>query len=123
MIDDMQSHVEYIIRLISTALFESHLTKADIVIHGGNFKNDVFELNGYCWCDGNRADHLEGCPPNFNIRLDLNDYLTVSWYKHLGRSTKQSPQVDCFKALEILSKCVESIKRQMFMDEIDIKRE
>jgi hypothetical protein len=46
------------------------------------FKNGVFAMRCYCWCDGAREGHEGGCPPNFE---HFQSGLSMSWYKHAGR--------------------------------------
>lgn len=40
---------------------------------GSHYKTDKFEMNAYCWCDGER--HKKGCPPNFKWRDVI-----INWY-------------------------------------------
>ena len=32
---------------------------------GGTFKNNVFSMESYCYCDGTTEGHSEACPPYF----------------------------------------------------------
>jgi hypothetical protein len=46
------------------------------------FENEVFAMRTYCWCEGDKLDHADGCPPNFEYKK--GDF-SAEWYKHIGR--------------------------------------
>jgi len=72
---------------------------------GDSYENAVFKMRAYCWCDGDRAGHENGCPPNFEWR----DF-KATWYKHAGRSNSQNRQLTDVEIAEMLSECMESMK-------------
>lgn len=73
------------------------------------FENDVFVIRSYCWCDGGKPGHEEGCPPNFEHK---KTGFQACWYKHIGRGASQNQRLnrsgpawryilmDCLRSLE-----------------------
>lgn len=71
------------------------------------FSNDTFSMRTYCWCDGDRIGHQDGCPPNF---IHNRTGIEVSWYKHSSRGI--TANVDWLSALtwhRIVNECIESV--------------
>jgi hypothetical protein len=115
--DELQSFVENGLRVLGDLI----ATKTN----GGNpcdnvaahYKNSVFEMNSFCWCDG-EGEHETACPPNFRFEYKGEDILPikhpredfeVNWYKYLGRGTTQSRQVSAKEWADILQRCINSI--------------
>ena len=69
---------------------------------GASFKNDIFEISAYCWCDGER--HPDGCPPNFKC----GDF-SAEWYKHVNRGFIQSRPISALEWVDIMIKCLGSL--------------
>ncbi len=77
------------------------------------FRNDVFAVRDYCWCDGlihaETEEGLPNCPPNFE---HFASGITGEWYKYLGRDTRWSRYVSGAEALAILGDCIRSLPNQ-----------
>lgn len=74
---------------------------------GASFRNEVFELNAYCWCsdsEDGKGLHKEGCPPNF-VYGDLK----VTWYKHINRGTSQNKTLTLDEIEDMRRKCIDSV--------------
>lgn len=70
-----------------------------------SFVTPTFEMLDYCWCDGDRGDHRNGCPPNFRWR-DVR----VNWYKHIGRGMSANRDVPPEEIAEMLVECLEVVR-------------
>lgn len=62
-----------------------------------------FTVRPYCWCDG--RTHPEGCPPNFTWRN-----VTISWYKHAGRSMSSNVDLTPDMISEMLNDCLKCLR-------------
>ena len=51
------------------------------------YENDIFYMSSFCWCEGGREGHENGCPPNFIYKVNG---MCISWYKHAGRGIRAS---------------------------------
>lgn len=72
------------------------------------FMNDVFVLRSYCWCDGEKEGHEEGCPPNFE---HFKTGLKISWYKHAGRGiTANREEIPAMEWFNIVADCCYSVE-------------
>jgi len=71
--------------------------------NGGHYKTDKFEMNAYCWCDG--EEHKESCPPNFKWRDVI-----INWYKYLGRGTSSNTDLTPDLIATMLEDCLASIR-------------
>jgi hypothetical protein len=69
-----------------------------------NFENDVFAMRAYCWCDGEREGHEDGCPPNFE-----SAGLKVSWYKHARRGNSADREITAAQWQTIFTRCLNSL--------------
>ena len=74
---------------------------------GVNFKNEVFEVHPYCWCDD------EDCPqcghatqPNFRHKPSG---LEIQWYKYPLRNSYANRTVTLAEFRAIIDGCVNSI--------------
>ena len=74
------------------------------------YESDIFDMRTYCWCDGDREGHENGCPPNFKHH---DSGLILNWYKHCGRgitSNKEINQEITKKEwFNILQECMDSL--------------
>ena len=61
------------LRLIASAIQQKRGDEAPLTANDYNdpFKNEVFYMSAYCWCDGGAEGHEDGCPPNFSTSLGL----------------------------------------------------
>ena len=75
------------------------------------FRNEVFAIRDYCWCDGalhpRDEDDLPVCPPEFE---HFASGVSGEWYKYLGRDTRFSREVSAEEAVAILVDCMASIR-------------
>lgn len=71
---------------------------------GAEYVNNVFQMRSYCWCDGDREGHENGCPPNF----EHGDF-AVSWYKHSHRGSSCSRIISRGEWWAIVRECVDSV--------------
>ena len=77
---------------------------------GASFKNGTFELNAYCWCDGEQ--HPDGCPPNFKC----GDF-SAEWYNHVNRGFIQSRRISAQEWGDIIIKCIGSLRNNIRKEE------
>ncbi len=70
------------------------------------FKNGVFAMRCYCWCDGNREGHENGCPPNFE---HFKSGVSMSWYKHAGRGATVNRVPSKQEWVKIMESCRSSV--------------
>ena len=73
---------------------------------GEDFENDAFIMRTYCWCDGDRPGHNNGCPPNF---VHKETGFTCAWYKHVGRGNTQSAELGGMAWKAMLVDCLTSL--------------
>lgn len=79
-------------------------------IGGEAFTNDVFQMEAYCWCDGERAGHERQCPPNFFFPGTTEiEPVIIRWYKHSTRGTTINREVSREEWWKILRACMDSI--------------
>lgn len=71
----------------------------------GEFKNDVFAIRSYCWCDSGKG-HEEGCPPNFE---HFKSGIQAAWYKHSRRSPSVSTIPTSAEWRAIVRECEDSL--------------
>lgn len=77
-----------------------------------DYEGAVFAYRPYCWCDGDKEGHEEGCPPNF---VHYSSGLEISWYKHEGRGiTANKTELKPMAWWDILADCVQEIKDYPF---------
>lgn len=74
---------------------------------GDQFENDTFIMKNYCWCDGDREGHEEGCPPNF-VHKPTN--LIITWYKHCGRGITANQELTYLEWSKIVENCTQSLE-------------
>lgn len=68
------------------------------------WEGEVFQMRCYCWCDGERADHKDGCPPNFHY---APTGFQATWYKHASRGEScSSPVPSPVEWGQIVAACV-----------------
>lgn len=71
------------------------------------FRNEIFDMRTYCWCDGSTEGHEDACPPNF---LHKPSGLSITWYKHAGRGiTANVEWLTTKQWYSIVNECIESI--------------
>lgn len=71
--------------------------------------NDIFALRSYCWCDGEREGHEDGCPPNFE---HFASGFKAFWYKHSSRGESCNRQLDRTEWMKIQRECEDWILQQ-----------
>ena len=69
------------------------------------FECPVFSMRTYCWCDGDRPGHEDGCPPNFQHKSGL----VIEWYKYLGRGTQMNRSLTVKEWCAIMRECLEAV--------------
>ena len=75
--------------------------------HGGSpIVTPVFEMHGYCWCDGEREGHDDGCPPNF---IHHPSGLELNWYKHASRGETCNRVPTAVEWAGILAECIAEV--------------
>jgi len=70
------------------------------------YVNAVFAMRTHCWCGGLRFGHEERCPPNFQ---HFPTGLSLTWYKHAGRSSALNKGIDKKEWRRIAEECVLSV--------------
>lgn len=70
--------------------------------------SEVFSMRTYCWCDGDRPGHEDGCPPNF---VHHSTGFTASWYKHVGRGASVSAGISRGTWRDIVTACLMDVER------------
>ena len=73
---------------------------------GEPFENDLFAMRSYCWCDGERPGHEDGCPPNFEHKPTG---LIINWYKHSRRGRSQNQVVSGAEWSAIVAECLRAV--------------
>ena len=77
-----------------------------------DYEGTIFAYRKYCWCDGDRDGHGNGCPPNFE---HYPSGVKITWYKHEGRGvTCNGPELPAVFWWDILNSCVQEIKEYEF---------
>lgn len=74
----------------------------------GSYENSIFSFSSYCWCDGEKEGHEEGCPPNFIFK---NLGIEINWYKSIRRGV--AANIDELSQLDwylILNACITSLR-------------
>lgn len=80
---------------------------ARIANHGGSpIVTETFEMRPYCWCDGEREGHEEGCPPNF---VHHPSGFSAYWYKHAERSETCSAVLTPLEWASVLRECIDAV--------------
>ncbi len=101
----LASFVEDGIAQLGAILEEYRLTDDNCAYNnGGEYSDEVFTIRAYCWCDGGRQGHAEGCPPNF----ESGDFKAF-WYKHVGRSATMSVDITRAEWHDLYDRCVRAI--------------
>jgi hypothetical protein len=68
-----------------------------------------FAMRAYCWCDGSRQGHGDGCPPNFHhFASDFRAY----WYKHGTRGRSCNRDISSADWRKIQRECEDWILAQ-----------
>ena len=95
------------LRLIASAIQQKRGDEAPLTAndYGDPFKNEVFYMSAYCWCDGGVEGHEDGCPPNFSHKSGLE----IRWYKYCGRCMEPNKCIHPSEWLKIVSECLTSI--------------
>lgn len=70
------------------------------------YRNEVFVMRTYCWCDGEKEGHEEGCPPNFE---HFASGFASTWYKHSHRSPSVIREISFKDWQAIQTECLESV--------------
>lgn len=71
------------------------------------WEGEVFAMRCYCWCDGGREGHEDGCPPNFEHKASG---FTATWYKHSERGEScSSPVPPPAEWSRIVAECVAEV--------------
>jgi hypothetical protein len=68
------------------------------------FKNDVFELNPYCW---DEEDEERCSLPNFIYKPED---VTIKWYKYPMRDAYINKPLTLYKFWKMLNHCIESVR-------------
>jgi len=55
--------------------------------YGIDYKNDVFNIHPFCWCEEKNCPYCALGTPNFYYRLNE---VAIWWYKYIGRSMQVS---------------------------------
>lgn len=71
------------------------------------FDCDIFSMRTYCWCDGDREGHEDGCPPNF---IHKPSGLIINWYKHAMRGITSNKKLSKIEWLRIVQECLEVLE-------------
>lgn len=100
--------------------------------YGGTIKTETFTLIAYCWCDGERSGHEDGCPPNFSHPASG---FNATWYKHARRGQScnrpitedewATIEADCLTAIAALEPAYVVLitgSREFGLDVFDRKR-
>lgn len=70
--------------------------------YGVNYKNDVFMMHSFCWCEQDDCKWCNGRNPNFLFKPTK---AKIWWYKWIGRSQEQNGKLP----KDWLTKCIKSI--------------
>lgn len=75
--------------------------------HGGErIVTETFEMGAYCWCDGERQGHENGCPPNF---VHHSSGFRADWYKHSERGATCNVAPSALQWAAILRECIDAL--------------
>ena len=75
--------------------------------HGGErIVTDTFEIGAYCWCDGQRQGHEDGCPPNF---IHHPSGFAAYWYKHAERGETCNTAPTVLQWAAVLRECIDAL--------------
>lgn len=111
-IDQMISEHIYGVREVRNeygtyASFDMHATSNSGWIH--DLQGAPFSMRAYCWCDGERPGHEEGCPPNFHhFETDFQAY----WYKHSNRGQTCNQKISSSDWMKIQRECEDWVLAQ-----------
>lgn len=78
--------------------------------YGANFKNDVFMMHSYCWCDEEDCPWCMGYAPNFWYYGKSGREVKIWWYKWIGRGMEYNRTVDVEEWLSIFKECLDSLR-------------
>jgi len=78
--------------------------------YGANFKNDVFMMHSYCWCDEEDCPWCMGAAPNFWYYGKSGQEVKIWWYKWIGRGMEYNRTVDAEEWLSIFKECLDSLR-------------
>lgn len=68
-----------------------------------------FAMRAYCWCDGERQGHEDGCPPNFHhFESDFQAF----WYKHSNRGQSCNQDISSADWRKIQRQCEDWVLEQ-----------
>jgi hypothetical protein len=103
---ELEEHVEAGINLLAKLVAGGDWYSDSTVNVGpeADFDNGTFQMRAYCWCDGERPGHEDGCPPNFR-----HGDFEARWYKHLHRGASQNRPMPAERWRRILIACLGSI--------------
>lgn len=73
---------------------------------GAPIITDTFEMRPYCWCDGEREGHQDGCPPNFVHRPSGFE---AYWYKHAERGETCNRDLSALEWAAMLRDCIDAV--------------
>jgi len=73
------------------------------------YDNDIFVMRAYCWCDGRKLGHEDGCPPNFE---HYPSGLMINWYKYAGRGITSNKKPTLKTWYEIVDQCNRSVRNE-----------
>lgn len=68
-----------------------------------------FSLRAYCWCDGLREGHEDGCPPNFHHFVTG---FQAYWYKHGNRGETCNQEITSSEWMKIQRECEDWVLAQ-----------
>lgn len=71
-----------------------------------SYESDIFDMRTYCWCDGEKEGHQDGCPPNFHYKPTN---LIINWYKHCERGVSANQDLSALDWFKIVQHCIESL--------------
>lgn len=77
--------------------------------YGADYRNDVFTMHPFCWCDEDACPYCAESEPNFT---HYNSGLKVWWYKYIGRGMEIRGPREPGRLLEIIRECMDSIVTQ-----------
>lgn len=104
--EELKNLLKYAITLIISAYNEVVRDEYSTEILE-NFKFDSFHVNRYCWCGEEGCESCE--EPNFYFKpYDLS----VSWYKHVGRSMDidyEEQEITPTMIITMITDCVSEI--------------
>jgi len=77
--------------------------------YGADFNNDVFCMHPECWCEKEDCKYCreDNAAPNF---IYYDNGLQIRWYKYIGRSMETQGDFSTEEILEVIRRCLESIR-------------